>query len=462
MALAVGLCGCARFRKAMNPPTAAAEEKTSAQTPADGAEPEDADADSSAEQTDDLSRLLDDVQRQGKLNTAERAALENDLRTADPTSRQILLSYFRASLGNSQAPDGGGALARAAAVSDANDPWVWRRDEPEKNRAPAAASAATRLPPPPEKAFDQMAEMVRNHADYPRTDNRAEPGAAGSNTHARLANWPTDPDESRIAKASADAANGQNLVRRVSYTGPAGQDWRQDLQRSIRGLEAQTTEPPHSAEDVERHAALRLLYVVAGRREDALRPIPGVSAAQQDFWSKEIYGLATYLDSRRIPNGSRRATEAARYFREASARLSESASLLVNNVTFCTRIRSFGVVERFPQDEFQPRQETLLYAEIENFKSELGGDGGYHTSLKASYQVIDSRGQRVFEDELPPIEETCQQMRRDFFLSYRIRLPERIYNGKHTLQLTIEDTLSQKIGTASLEFMVKEKPSKSK
>ena len=43
-------------------------------------------------------------------------------------------------------------------------------------------------------------------------------------------------------------------------------------------------------------------------------------------------------------------------------------------------------------------------------------------------------------------EEYCQSPRRDFFIGYHLRLPKRIYNGKHTLQLTIEDLKSHKVG----------------
>ncbi len=53
-------------------------------------------------------------------------------------------------------------------------------------------------------------------------------------------------------------------------------------------------------------------------------------------------------------------------------------------------------------------------------------------------------------------EEYCQNQRRDFFMRYHVWLPKRIYSGRYTLQLTIEDTLSQKIGQSSLEFTIKE------
>jgi hypothetical protein len=58
---------------------------------------------------------------------------------------------------------------------------------------------------------------------------------------------------------------------------------------------------------------------------------------------------------------------------------------------------------------------------------------------------------------LPDIQETCQNRRRDYFMSFHIQLPERIYPGRHTLRLTIEDVPGQKIGMDSVEFVIKEK-----
>ena len=53
-------------------------------------------------------------------------------------------------------------------------------------------------------------------------------------------------------------------------------------------------------------------------------------------------------------------------------------------------------------------------------------------------------------------EEHCQNQRRDFFIGYHLRLPKRIYSGKHTLQLTVEDLKSHKVGQSQIDFVVKE------
>jgi hypothetical protein len=143
----------------------------------------------------------------------------------------------------------------------------------------------------------------------------------------------------------------------------------------------------------------------------------------------------------------------------AAARMGESGSLVVRNMSFCTDVSSYGVYSRFERDEFKPGQEVLLYAEIENFKSESTAKG-YHTALASSYRIFDSRGQQVDEQQFALTEEHCQNARQDFFIRYFLWMPKRAYDGKYTLQLSIEDTLNKKIGQASIEFTIKEAPAR--
>jgi hypothetical protein len=201
---------------------------------------------------------------------------------------------------------------------------------------------------------------------------------------------------------------------------------------------------------------LRLLYLVDGNREGALRPLSGVSATQQDFWSQQLFGLSTYLDTERTPDDARRAAAAAVHLRDANLKLGEVATLGVRNLAFATEVHSYGVYKKFDRNEFHPGQEVLLYAEVENFKS-APTDQGFHSALRSSYQILDNRGARVDQKEFEVAEEHCQNPRRDYFIRYFVWMPKRIYGGTYTLQLTIEDTLSQKIGQASIEFTVADK-----
>jgi len=250
---------------------------------------------------------------------------------------------------------------------------------------------------------------------------------------------------------------GEEGVVAASYVAPGGSvadQWPERLDAAIKLLESEARQSPQTSADVARQARLRLLYLAAGRRDDALRPLQSVSPAMQDSWSQMLYGLATWMDTERITDPARRAAETRQQLIAAANRLGEMAPLLVRNLSFAKEVRSFGDVVPFDKSEFTPGQEVLLYVELENFKSEETPKG-FHTQFRGSYEVFDARGQRVTSQELGKTEETCRNRRRDFFLIYDLRLPKRIYSGKHTLKLTVEDLNRQEIGQASLDFTVK-------
>jgi hypothetical protein len=230
-------------------------------------------------------------------------------------------------------------------------------------------------------------------------------------------------------------------------------DWDAHLTAATSQLESATAHRPTTNGEVAQHIALRMLYLMAGRRDEAVQPIPGIPAVQQDFWSHEFAGLATYLDTDQIPEANRRAADASKALHDAAAQLDELAALQVRNSTFCSEVTSYGVYEPFATCEFQAGQELLLYAELENFKSEQT-ERGYHTALKAAYQLLDEQGQRVDAKDFALTEEYCRNSRRDFFVRYFVWLPKGIEPGAYKLQLSVEDTLSQKLGEATIEFKV--------
>ena len=63
--------------------------------------------------------------------------------------------------------------------------------------------------------------------------------------------------------------------------------------------------------------ALRMLYLLAGRRDDAMRPLPASPKSTQEYWTSQVYGLATWMDADKTPDPARRAAEAKRILTEA-------------------------------------------------------------------------------------------------------------------------------------------------
>jgi hypothetical protein len=93
---------------------------------------------------------------------------------------------------------------------------------------------------------------------------------------------------------------------------------------------------------------------------------------------------------------------------------------------------------------------------VENFQSKLT-EKGYHTALKAHYQIFDASGSRVAEKDLGLKDEHCQNRRRDFFVPYFLWMPKQAAPGKYHLKLTLEDIHAGQTAEATIEFEIKGK-----
>ena len=235
------------------------------------------------------------------------------------------------------------------------------------------------------------------------------------------------------------------------------------LQRLIAAAEAEiaNAKPGQSDEEllqfIQKHVELRMLYFIAGQQERALEAIPVVEPADQEFWQQMFWAIANYFDREGIPDPGDRATQTVAQLKTAVQRLQEAARLELRNVNFCHKIVSYGNYERFQRDEFTPGQPVLLYAEVENFKSELTSDGQWRTVLKSTIEFYKAgpNGDLVDRIEFPPTEDLCRNHRRDYFHSYELTIPQKISLGPHVLKLIVEDQLSQKVATYSVNFTVK-------
>jgi hypothetical protein len=408
--------------------------------------------------TEGMQQVMAQLQELGALDPAAQATLMADLRQTDPAWWPMVVQQFQAAVAYrrrfegrrpaSAGPDESSPVRPVSATMPLEGP---AGGQPGSS---GAGSAHPPLPvgPPGGRATEHVARL-------PAAENGAlapskAPGGEYPATPFREAT-PTPATPNGDVKQTA-APGGRPAGQLTSLSEPVTPGaWQTQLGGAIQGLESQLQGTSAAAGDVAEHARLRMLYLLAGRRDDAVRPIPSIPPAEQEFWSKQLYGLATWLEGQRTADTGRRAAETKQVLEEAITRLGESAPLLVRNLAFCTEVQSYGCTKPFKTYEFAPEQEILLYAEVENFTSQQTAKG-FHTSLRSGYQLFDSRGQRVADHQFTTTEEYCQNPRRDFFIGYYLRLPKRIYPGKHTLQLTIEDLESHKVGQSSIELTIKE------
>lgn len=286
-------------------------------------------------------------------------------------------------------------------------------------------------------------------SNFPRRDTQQLQGASLSNVLQ-----PAGP---------ADAAGNQLMTSGYSPTSySAPPDFGHELNQMIDIAASDAARIPPGAtreqqqQYIQKQVQLRMLYLMAGHQERALEAIPGIDPADQEFWQQVFWSLANYFDSDAMPDSSDRATQTIAQLRSAVQRLQESARLEIRNVNFCHKINSYGDYERFQRDEFTPGQPVLVYAEVENFKSDPTSDGRFRTLLRSTVD-IHKAGDGGLVQSIPfqATEDLCRNHRRDYFHSYEFTIPQRISLGPHVMKLTMEDQLSRKVATYSLNFTVR-------
>jgi hypothetical protein len=406
-----------------------------------------------------MTEILAELQTLGAIEPDAQQRLIEDLRNSNPAFWPQLLQTYRVALEYRR---------RAAAKTQVSANDLPRMDvaahtgerlaSGDRTGSPARLENAAVSAPPAPLASPQAIPMRPAVAASDALQARHPPAADALPGGAIVPQSPAPVGSANVAPpAKQDATAAASASSAPSVTSPAPTSEPAALIAAIAELEQQTRDTPRDADAAARHVHLRLLYLVAGRRQDAFRPIAGLAPAQQEYWSNQLFALSTYLDTQRVTDPGRRAAEAALHLSKAAAALSDEGPLVVRNLTFCQEVTSFGVVKRCETPEFKPGEQVLIYAEVENFKSEQT-TRGWHTSFEASYQLLDSQGQRVAKEDLPLTDEPdCQNRRRDYFIRYFVTLPKTIHDGHYTLELMVEDAVARKIGQSTIELTVKQK-----
>ncbi len=265
-----------------------------------------------------------------------------------------------------------------------------------------------------------------------------------------------DTEKGRVIQVSDNAPVDAGRVGRnsIAIETPAS-DWRTLAHeaRAAMQSEAESAAAQSPSQQLAIEAKMRMLSLVLDDLEGAMTPIEFLEPDAKDYFAHQFQAFHAAIDPQGNPVINRRWTIALQSQRKAQSHLAAVSNLEVQNVAFCTEVDSFGIISKFPQYHFKRDQELLLYCELDNFVSEKLKNE-YETKLQGSYEIVDSSGRRVADQMLPPDEHICSNQRRDYFIAYRMYMPQEIKPGRYTLKLTIEDMKGHKFGQSSVEFQI--------
>jgi len=215
--------------------------------------------------------------------------------------------------------------------------------------------------------------------------------------------------------------------------------------------------PQNDVEWRRRQTDLRMLYLIAGRSAESIRVIESLPEKEQEFWQSMMLAMESYRRSDDSAARAEQLTETLEYVRTASRQLQPLSTMKIRRLNFCNRIDGFGSFSVFPTSDFNAGQPLLLYAEIENYRSELTSDSQYRSEFAAKIEFFREGETEPIASRtirLPEIKDLCSAERTDYFQSYELTVPS-LSPGKYTLRLHVRDQLSLQEATTELPFDIR-------
>ena len=123
----------------------------------------------------------------------------------------------------------------------------------------------------------------------------------------------------------------------------------------------------------------------------------------------------------------------------------------------CSRIFSYGRIETFPSNDFEPGQPILLYAELVNFTTRATASGTRITSFDAQLQILheDESADPIETIDLSGITDEASSERSDYYQSFELTVPSHLARGTYRIRVRLRDRISGKATAEVVSFQVR-------
>ncbi|MGE5755730.1 MAG: hypothetical protein ACM35G_08450 [Planctomycetaceae bacterium] len=337
-----------------------------------------------------------------------------------------------------------------AASARAEVPGKGERPRPESVTTAGAKPEPTPGPEPiPAQA---AAAPVRLPAFNPRPkeEKKSEPDPLPIGPAAlpplSLAPAPTPPEAPAEAlKASATSALAQpkdQSVRRPSpitpdrpnEPAPPADPWREGLKRLRRLVHDRVGEPGDSAG----------LWRLRARLLDWLGE-PASEADSGPLWRTVVAALA---ESEAAEERTR-----AEDIRWVVRAIEDQAPLEITDLRLCRKVNGFGSFEPIDPSACKPGQAVIIYCEMSGLRYEPV-DQMFRSKLSSRVEIVSGQGGESVWKEERTAEDLCRRRRRDYYVCYKIYLPDRLAPGSHELRLIQEDLVAGRSTTLAIPLVV--------
>ena len=198
---------------------------------------------------------------------------------------------------------------------------------------------------------------------------------------------------------------------------------------------------------------LQMLYLIARQPGQAVASLSSLPDGEQAFWQEMMLAMAQYREDGEGAIRERHLALTAQQLRSAAQHLSVFGDLGLKRLDICSRIHSFGRVVPFPSNEFRTGDPILLYAELENFSTDITPQGKYRTNFDAQLQVLHDNSLDAIETiELTDISDESTSERTDYFQSFELTIPSHLTPGRYRIRVRLRDRISKKTAEGFVSF----------
>ena len=296
------------------------------------------------------------------------------------------------------------------------------------------------LPPDTEGAAETKPDPARER----EASEEPVPRPIGSVILSPLAPPPNEiPSETETLKASATAALDPSREKPTSTPRPINPDrpadpalsWHEGLD-GLKRLARERLADPDDSSGLWRLRVRLLDGLDLAAREDASgilwRP---VFAALTESEAADEHARAA---------GIRRAVRA----------IEDQAPLEITDLRLCRKVNGFGSFEPVDPSACKSGQAVIVYCEMSGLRYEEVGEM-FRSRLTTQVEFVSSQGgEPASKESLGTADDLCRRRRRDYYVCYRINLPEKLSPGSYELRMTQDDLVAGRSTTAAIPMTV--------
>jgi len=393
-------------------------------------------------------RAVKPVSSAGRTSIVQPPVVVGPGAVAPPSARTPLLTYS----------DGEGDPAAV------NDTLV--NSEQAANDVTAAVTPATPVSTETPAVEPSVFDRLKKNIYEPISDSSSSARRKWTRPFQKLSNpWNVfrEKDEPSIAEEAIVIPEPTQTVETLSTEAPATPDTQRLLTELIEATTAELDTwarlPSGGVEDLSayqrRQQDLRLLHLIANQPGSAIQAVEELPPGEQDFWQELMLAMAEYR-SDDDTNRETRLTNTSGQLRSAVRQLAPLSTLTIPRFEICSRIHSFGRIDTFPANDFDPGQPILLYAEIENFATEFTTTGRHRTRFAAQLQIFEEGNDKPKESvDLSNITDEATSERSDYYQTFELNLPSHLQSGQYKIRLRLKDRISGKTAEEWIKFQVR-------